>query len=149
MFMFEFLRDDHHVPWFVEFNGRAWGSMALARRIGFEYPAWAARVALDPLAQIDTPPLREGVVCRHLGLDLVHAISVLRGPASTALNWPSKWTTLRDVFTFRRGETWYNLRPGQRMLFLEDSVAIVSKLFLRFLRRVLQGNRLRVRTGRS
>ncbi len=40
IFMVEILRDASGTPWFVEFNGRAWGSMALSRRRGFEYPAW-------------------------------------------------------------------------------------------------------------
>ena len=48
MFMLEFLRDTDGKPWFMELNGRAWGSMALARRRGFEYPAWTVRAALEP-----------------------------------------------------------------------------------------------------
>jgi predicted ATP-grasp superfamily ATP-dependent carboligase len=150
LFMFELLRDSDGVPWFVEFNGRAWGSMALARRIGFEYPAWAARTALNAETHVEPPPVRQGVVCRHLGLDLIHTAAVLRGPTSTALPWPSRWQTLRDVFSFRRGETWYNVRPGQRMLFVEDAAAAVSELFIRLLRRVQRNaaNRSRMRAGR-
>jgi hypothetical protein len=136
MFMFELLRDDAGVPWFVEFNGRAWGSMALARRIGFEYPAWAARAALDPETEVEAPAIREGVVCRHLGLDLLHTVAVLRGPKSSALQWPSRWRTLRDVLTFRRGDTWYNLRPGHRILFLEDAFVAASEVIGRLVRRL-------------
>lgn len=40
IFMIEFLRDQSGIPWFVELNGRSWGSMALSRRQGLEYPAW-------------------------------------------------------------------------------------------------------------
>ena len=47
LFMLEFLRDGEGTPWFMELNGRAWGSLALARRRGFEYPAWTVRAALD------------------------------------------------------------------------------------------------------
>ena len=47
LFMLEFLRDRAGTPWFMELNGRAWGSLALARRRGFEYPAWTVRAALD------------------------------------------------------------------------------------------------------
>ena len=48
MFMLEFLRDADGKPWFMELNGRAWGSMALARRRGFEYPAWTVQATLEP-----------------------------------------------------------------------------------------------------
>jgi hypothetical protein len=137
MFMFELLRDEGGVRWFVEFNGRAWGSMALARRMGFEYPAWAVRTALDPETELHAPPVREGLVCRHLGLELVHAFLVLRGPKSTALQWPSRMRTIREVLTFRRGHTWYNLRSGQRMLFVEDTLATTAKALIRLLRRRL------------
>jgi hypothetical protein len=40
LFMIELLRDPSENLWFIEFNARAWGSMALARRLGFEYPAF-------------------------------------------------------------------------------------------------------------
>ena len=46
MFMLEMLRTPAGRLQFVEFNGRAWGSMALARRQGFEYPAWTVQLAL-------------------------------------------------------------------------------------------------------
>ena len=128
MFMFEVLRDADGIPWFIEFNGRAWGSMALARRIGFEYPAWTVQAALDPHRRIDAPPIREGVVCRHLGMDLRHAFVVFRGPSSRAVEWPSRWQTLRDVLTFRRGQTWYNARRGCRIVFVEDTALAVLDL---------------------
>ena len=57
MFMLEFLRDADGKPWFMELNGRAWGSMALARRRGFEYPAWTVQAALEPDFE-PTPPSR-------------------------------------------------------------------------------------------
>lgn len=47
-FMIELLRDADGTPWFMELNGRMWGSMALARAQGLEYPAWAAALAADP-----------------------------------------------------------------------------------------------------
>ena len=50
--MIELLRDRDGVAWFMELNGRTWGSLALARRLGLEYPAWAA---LDALG-IAAPP---------------------------------------------------------------------------------------------
>ena len=45
LFMVELLRDDAESPWFMELNGRAWGSMALARHRGYRYPSWAVQAA--------------------------------------------------------------------------------------------------------
>ena len=48
LFMIELLRDSQGTAWFMELNGRPWGSLALARRQGLEYPAWNVRSTLDP-----------------------------------------------------------------------------------------------------
>jgi len=127
MFMLEFLRDTDGLPWFMELNGRTWGSMALARRSGLEYPAWAIRQLAEPALEPVFPPLREGQVCRHLGRELVHLLMVLRGPKSVALtNWPSRWRTLREVLRVGRGEGWYNWRRSDWRLFLDDAIRTVS-----------------------
>src|SRR4029077_8740219 len=70
--------------WFMELNGRPWGSLALARRRGYEYPAWAATRALDAQAPLPPEPAYtdDEVLCRHLGRELVHLLFVLRGPGT-------------------------------------------------------------------
>jgi predicted ATP-grasp superfamily ATP-dependent carboligase len=127
LFMLEFLRDHDGTAWFVELNGRAWGSLALARRLGFEYPAWAVGAALGvavPTAVI-APPGRP-VVCRHLGREIVHLINVMRGPRSAALvEWPSRWGTIRAVARVRRGERWYNWSARHPAVFVDDTVRTV------------------------
>jgi hypothetical protein len=128
LFMIELLRDADGTPWFVELNGRSWGSMALARRMGYEFPAWAVRTALDEGFAPPEPPARPPVVCRHLGRELVHLLLVMRGSPSDALVlWPSRWGTLRDVLRVRRSDRWYNLRRGALGLFLYDSLQTVSR----------------------
>lgn len=126
MVMLEFLRAADGTPWFMELNGRPWGSMALARHQGLEYPAWALAQLRNP--DFEPPDRRqaEGQLCRHLGRELVHLLMVLRGPESAALTeWPSRWQTVREVLRFRRDDCWYNSRPGDRRLFLEDAVGTV------------------------
>jgi len=122
LFMVEVLRDTSGAVWFVEINGRPWGSMALARRQGFEYPAWSARLTLDHSFHI--PPsgrFKPGMVCRHLGRDLMHILFVLRGPKSAALkSWPPFWKTLGQVFSFGREDAFYNWRKGDLKVFLAD-----------------------------
>jgi predicted ATP-grasp superfamily ATP-dependent carboligase len=126
LFMLEFLRDRDGTAWFMELNGRAWGSLALARRLGLEYPAWAASAALRPGSagqSAVTAPARP-VVCRHLGREILHLASVMRGPRSAALDeWPSRWRSVRDVAHVRRGERWYNWSSARHPgVFLEETL---------------------------
>jgi hypothetical protein len=130
MFMLEFLRDDEGVPWFMEINGRPWGSMALARRAGLEYPAWALRMAIDP----DFSPaasVRPGEICRHLGREIVHLLLVLRGPKNDGARWPCRLATVRDILHISRHHHWYNYRRGQGRLFWTDTLWTVRRQLLK------------------
>lgn len=135
LFMLEFLRDRDGTAWFMEINGRTWGSLALARRQGLEYPAWAARDTLGlggPPAPLARGNADGAIVCRHLGREIVHVLSVLRGPRSTALtDWPSRWGTLRAVARVRRGERWYNWSPRRPGVFVQDTLQTVFEPLLR------------------
>lgn len=123
LFMVELLSDCTGKSWFVEFNGRPWGSLALARRQGFEYPAWAAKLALNPAARIEPPlPDQEPVVCRNAGREIMHLLFVLRGPKSTALQkWPSFWRTALELLHVRRRDFFYNWRRDDLKVFFCDS----------------------------
>jgi hypothetical protein len=123
LFMIEMLRDDSGKLWFIEFNGRAWGSMALARRLGFEYPAWAVQMALNPDAAPEIPAPKDCVpVCRHLAREILHLLFVLRGSKSKALvRWPSIWTALCQVCRVGRNDCWYNWRSNDPKVFFSDS----------------------------
>lgn len=122
LFMIELLRDRSGKLWFVELNGRPWGSMALSRRQGFEYPAWHLRLALDQQSQVGVAPLSaDGVVCRNIGREIMHLLFVLRGPKSKALSdWPSFWKTLREVMRVHRGDAVYNWRREDPKVFIAD-----------------------------
>ena len=123
LFMVEMLRDTAGRPWFMELNGRTWGSMALARHRVLSYPSWAVQAALDPeftppypgLAEVQAPH----VTARHLGREIVHLGMVLaRGGAP-------RIATVRDVLIPHRGERWYNWRPGETAVFAADTWATV------------------------
>lgn len=122
LFMVELLRDQSGDVWFVELNGRPWGSMALARRQGFEYPAWSASMALANSSQPSTAvSASPGLVCRNLGRELMHLLFVIRGPKSAAIvNWPSIWTALRGLLHTSRRECYYNWRRDDRTVFFAD-----------------------------
>jgi len=122
MFMIELLRDAGGRVWFVELNGRPWGSLALSRRQGLEYAAWHIELAINPQASTATElPSDHQIVCRNLGREIMHLLFVLRGPKSGALvEWPSFWKTLADVLPIRRTDTFYNWCGGDVRVFLAD-----------------------------
>lgn len=120
MFMVELLRSGN-TWWFMELNGRPWGSLALARRLGHEYPAWALARALDEHAVLPEPPPAAELLCRHLGRELVHMLFVMRGPATHAGAWPGRAETLRALLSRNARTGWYNLEPGTAAVFLEDT----------------------------
>lgn len=117
LFMIELLRDTEGRPWFMELNGRTWGSMALATRRGYPYPSWAVRAARDPAFVPAEPEQVPHITARHLGRELVHLGFVLvRGDAP-------RLVTARDVLMWRRGDRWYNYRRGEQGVFFADTWA--------------------------
>lgn len=130
LFMVELLRDQEDRLWFMELNGRCWGSMALARRMGFEYPAWAVRQALTPSfvprMEIDT----RRIECRHLGRELLYLAFVWRGRPSRAYKlWPGRMAAVRDVLTLTRGVSWYNWNAQDRRVFWADLRQTLSSAY--------------------
>jgi predicted ATP-grasp superfamily ATP-dependent carboligase len=122
VFMIELLRDPSGKIWFVEMNGRPWGSMALSRGQGLEYPAWHVRLAMDEKSQAGmAPAATPGLVCRHIGREFMHLLFVLRGGKSKALrNWPSFWQTMGEVLGIHQGDAYYNWRPDDPRVFFAD-----------------------------
>jgi hypothetical protein len=122
LFMIELLRDRNGKIWFIELNGRPWGSMALARKQRLEYPAWQARFAIDPRSTVTTAPVSTpGLVCRHVGREFMHLLFVAKGPKSKALtSWPSFWGTMREVLRIHRKDSFYNLRRDDLKVFFAD-----------------------------
>jgi biotin carboxylase len=138
LFMLEFLRDAEGTPWFMELNGRAWGSLALARRRGFEYPAWTVQAALDESFAPAVPAEPPDIVARHLGMELVHLAFVARGPESSALeDWPRVWPTIWELLHVRRGDRFYNWRWSQPDVLVADT----AKMLRVFLGKALRSGR--------
>jgi hypothetical protein len=123
LFMIELLRGNDGHLWFVEFNGRTWGSMALARRQELEYPAWTVQLALDPsFSPVVAEALAGEIECRNLGRELMHLLFVLRGPKSRAVQpWPRFWRSLFDVIRLRRRSRFYNRRRDDWRVFWADA----------------------------
>jgi hypothetical protein len=136
MFMMEFLRDSDGKPWFMELNGRAWGSMALARRRGFEYPAWTVQATLEP-GFVPTPPTRPPeILCRNLGLEMVHLMFVARGPRSAAaMEWPRLSRSVRDVCKYARGDRLYNWNRSQPDVLVADTLGTIRQYVRKMVRK--------------
>jgi hypothetical protein len=130
MFMVELLHAQG-TWWFMELNGRAWGSLALARRLGYEYPAWAVRRLLDGQATLPDEPAFTELECRHLGRELVHLLFVFRGPRSYVGAWPGRGETLRAVLRPSLSTRWYNLSPRMRRVFVSDTWGTLANQTLR------------------
>jgi hypothetical protein len=128
MFMVELLRGEDGTPWFMELNGRAWGSMALARRRGFAYPAWTVQsehgLPLEPGPPRGSPQ----VLCRHVGRELVHLAFVARGPSSGGADesWPRLGRTVADLVSVSRNDRLYNFRRSEPAVFLSDTWQTVA-----------------------
>jgi len=122
MFMVELLRTMDGRSWFIEFNGRAWGSMALSRRQSLEYPAWTVKQALEPkFVPTSGVESKAGFICRNLGRELMHVLFVLRGPQSHAIrNWPPFWRTLIAIVQHHRNSSFYNWRKEDWRVFVSD-----------------------------
>ena len=129
IFMIELLVDAQGRTWFMELNGRAWGSMALARRRGFEYPAWAVATALDPSFRPQRLPGHEVTACRNLAYELLHLLFVVRGPQTSGdVAWPSIVSTLRELLRVRRSHRLYNSRRGERRVLRRDVIWTVRRV---------------------
>lgn len=129
-FMVELLRAEDGTPWFMEVNGRLWGSLALARRAGLAYPAWAVALARDPAFRPpETPDPPAGLVARHLGRELLHLGHVLRGPRSAfhRAGWPGFWRSLAGVMAPTRLSGFYNWSPSHPAFFLREAADTVLR----------------------
>jgi hypothetical protein len=132
IFMIELLRNGSG-PYFMELNGRSWGSMALSCRRGYAFPAWAVQSRLDPDFRPALPVKAGHLTCRHLGGELIHLAFVMRGARNgDSRTWPSRRRALRDVLRVRRGEAWYNWRRGEPAVLAVDTWEAVRSQFLRW-----------------
>lgn len=132
MFMVELLlvADGRH--WFMELNGRPWGSLALARRRGFEYPAWAVLLDAEPEYVPQVSELSDVRLCRNLAYEILHLFFVLRGPRTRSdIEWPTFWATLISLVRIGRGHRWYNWNRRQPTLLLHDVVWTLKRILMK------------------
>ena len=108
----------------MELNGRMWGSLALARRQGLEYPAWAVAEAMGAaLPELEDAAPPDPGEMRHLGRELLHLLFVVKGPRSSfhRESWPSLRVSLRQVLRPSKGRNFYNHDPAFPRFYLRDA----------------------------
>lgn len=108
--MVEFRDDGVHAPWFLEVNGRFWGSLDLAIAAGIDFPTLWVRLLLGE--QVDeSQGYREGVTVRWLWGDVKRFLYILRGrPSGFPGPYPTRLQGLRELVGRQpagtRSETW-------------------------------------------
>jgi hypothetical protein len=127
-FMVELLMDEDGNGWFIELNGRLWGSTALSRRHGYDYPGWAVDQALEPSfrpADVLEVPGDQSV--RHLGREIIHLMFVAKGPKSKfhAERWPNLLQSLLGVAALHSPSRFYNYDRAFPLFFLREAVFTV------------------------
>jgi hypothetical protein len=128
-FMIEMLRDCSDKQWFMEFNGRFWGSIALARRSGLDVPKLSLELARG--STIPSLPRFELGFARHLGRDFIHLLFVFRGQrVGTQKQWPSRLSALKQFLCPHRLKSFYNYDPSHPFFFFRDAiVTVINALF--------------------
>ena len=129
-FMVELLTDEDGTSWFIELNGRLWGSTALSRRHGYDYPGWAVEQAFDPeFRPADLPETGRNRRVRHLGREILHLLFVLKGPKSRfhAEKWPNLFRSACGVFSLHAPSGFYNYDRAFPLFFLHEAAATVMK----------------------
>jgi hypothetical protein len=131
LFMIELIRDQAGEFWFMEFNGRSWGSMALARRQRLEYPAWVVASVVEPSPP--PPPAAASepkiVTCRHLGREIAHLLFVARATARRPRQAGRLFSTSLRMLTPTPRCYWYNWRSDDPKVFVRDTIDTVARLF--------------------
>ena len=127
IFMIEMLKDSNGTAWFMELNGRTWGSMALAIRQGLYYPLWAVEGALSSEFIPEAKSNNDDIVARHIGREIIHFLKVMKGSKyKNHVIWPSRVKTLIDLLKFNKKTHFYNYRKNEIRVFISDTVKTVT-----------------------
>ena len=111
-------------PYLMEVNGRFWGSLQLAIDAGVDFPALLLSAAAGAPKRVSG--YRAGARLRWWWGDVDHLITVFRaGPGALHMppGSPGRWSVLRDVLTWRRGQRWDELRLDDPWPFVRATLA--------------------------
>jgi predicted ATP-grasp superfamily ATP-dependent carboligase len=114
--MLEFRDDGERTPWFIEMNGRFWGSLQLAVSAGVDFPARWLDILLGASIPSPAPAYREGVVLRWMWGDVKRLFHLLHGaPRGFPEPYPAVMRGVVDLLGPQprgtRHETWDRADP--------------------------------------
>jgi protein-tyrosine-phosphatase/predicted ATP-grasp superfamily ATP-dependent carboligase len=97
--MVEFRRTINGKLYFLEINGRLWGSLALALHAGMDFPRALLECYQNGAPTKAAPTYRSGIKCRNIfSGEIAHLISVLRAKTITGISAPP--SKLKSVAKF-------------------------------------------------
>jgi hypothetical protein len=127
IFMIEMLKDPTGTAWFMELNGRPWGSMALAIRKNLFYPLWAVEGTLSQDFIPDVKPNNDDIVARHIGREIIHFLRVMKGSKyRNYIIWPLRLRTFINLLKFNKKTYFYNYRKNEIRVFISDIIKTVT-----------------------
>lgn len=95
--MVEFRQQPGERPFFLEINGRLWGSLGLALRAGADFPLAMVEAHVSGTTSVSQPDLSRTIRCRNLPLELEHIRSVFRSHRSGDRHAPSRMGTVGSL----------------------------------------------------
>jgi protein-tyrosine-phosphatase/predicted ATP-grasp superfamily ATP-dependent carboligase len=108
-------------PYFLEINGRLWGSLALALHCGVDFPKSLVECYQNGAPTTKTSNYRSGIKCRNIFTgELVHLLSILTARPTKGLDrTPSKFRAVAKFFALTLNPTvrhdyfwWSDPLPG-------------------------------------
>jgi predicted ATP-grasp superfamily ATP-dependent carboligase len=126
MFMLEFLRDSDNRAWFMELNGRPWGSLSLAIGNGYDYPNYHAKIYTSEQLpkKIYT---RSFTSARHLGRDLIHFGFMLKNTLRGEASFVDLFKSFIGVFVTGWFCRQYYWRPSAPLYFIRDAYCTIRR----------------------
>lgn len=102
--MVEFRQDGNDEPYFIEINGRLWGSLKLALKAGVNFPLAMLEHSNLGHTMVEQPQIIKNVKWRHLPMELLHVHSVFSKRSSVVAKAPSRLNALFSLI-------WHSVAP--------------------------------------
>jgi protein-tyrosine-phosphatase/predicted ATP-grasp superfamily ATP-dependent carboligase len=128
-------------PYFLEINGRLWGSLALALHCGVDFPKSLVECYQNSAPTTTTSNYRSGIKCRNIFTgELVHLLSILTARPTKALDRPpSKFRAVAEFFALSLNPTirhdyfwWSDPLPG-----IVQAARIVSRSIYKVIKKTI------------
>lgn len=124
--------------WFMEVNGRFWGTLALAVASGVNFPSLVLQTVVRGKEVQPIPCYETGILMRSLWKETLRLMTVLKGrPEEWAGPFPSRLEALRDYWGsfFKRHQVYSDFEGMDPLPAFVTTFSIVLKALFHFLSR--------------